>query len=135
MREIDFLGKGFAFPISVDPTVGQMNMAGYEDSIKQSIYIILMTRKGERPMRPDFGCGIHDYVFSSMDYFNISRIKEEVNEALLLWEPRIENVEVDVIETEEAGRLDINISYVVRMTNNPYNLVYPFYLNEGLDIE
>ena len=135
MRDIDFLGKGFAFPLSVDSTGGRMNMVSYEDSIRQSIYIILMTRKGERPMRPDFGCGIHDYVFSAINYFNISRMEEEIREALILWEPRIQDTEVSITESGEAGRLDINISYVVRTTNNPYNLVYPFYPNEGLGLQ
>jgi len=129
--EAEFLGKGFAFPLSVDETTGQINMASNEDSIKQSIFIILNTRKGERVMRPDFGCGIHDYVFSSMSYFNINRMQESIRDALTLWEPRIRDVEVEVVTTEEAGRIDISISYVVRSTNNPFNLVYPFYMNEG----
>jgi len=129
--EADFLGSGFAFPLSVDPTTGQINMASNEDSIKQSIFIILNTRKGERVMRPDFGCSIHDYVFASMSYFNLNRMQESVLDALTLWEPRIRDVKVEVVPSEEEGRLEVNISYVVRSTNNPFNLVYPFYMNEG----
>jgi len=133
--EADFLGKGFAFPLSVDTTNGQINMATNEDSIKQSIYIILNTRKGERVMRPEFGCDIHDFVFSSMSYFNINRMQESIVDALTLWEPRIRDVEVEITPSEEEGKMDISISYVVRSTNNPFNLVYPFYINEGFAID
>lgn len=127
----EFLGRGFAFPPSVDPVTGEMRTAAYEEDIRQAIYLIIMTRKGERVMRPEFGCAIHDYAFDNMDYETLSRIEETVREALILWEPRIRDIEVHA-NRADAGRLDIEISYVVRTTNNPYNLVYPFYISEGL---
>lgn len=130
----NFLGKGFAFPVSVDPLNGRMRTAEYEDDIEQAIYIILMTRKGERVMRPEFGCGIHDFAFESMDFGTVSQMEDSVREALIRWEPRIRDVEVEIIPEDTAGRLRIQISYVVRTTNNPYNLVYPFYLNEGIEL-
>ena len=67
MNSSEFLGKGFAFPLGVDPVTGRMKMAEYEEDIRQAIYIILMTRKGERVMRPEFGCDIHNYSFSGAD--------------------------------------------------------------------
>jgi uncharacterized protein len=129
-----FLGKGFAFPLSVDPVTGRMEMGEYEEDIKQAIYIIIMTRKGERVMRPDFGCSVHDYAFDTMDYENLTRVEEAVKDALILWEPRIRDIEVKAYVADGDGKLNISINYVVRTTNNPYNLVYPFYINEGLEI-
>lgn len=129
-----FLGKGFAFPVSVDPVSGRMKTAEDEESIQQAVYLILMTRKGERVMRPEFGCGIHDFAFESMDFGTISRMEESVREALILWEPRIRDIEVDITSGEKEGMMEIHIRYVVRSTNNPYNLVYPFYLNEGMEL-
>ena len=134
MNSSEFLGKGFAFPLGVDPVTGRMKMAEYEEDIRQAIYIILMTRKGERVMRPEFGCDIHNYSFSGADYESLYGIEEAVREALILWEPRITDVEVHAYAAE-ARKLNIEISYVVRSTNNPDNLVYPFYINEGLDVE
>ena len=134
MNSSEFLGKGFAFPLGVDPVTGRMKMAEYEEDIRQAVYIILMTRKGERVMRPEFGCDIHNYSFSGADYESLSGIEESVREALILWEPRITDVEVNAYAAE-AGKLNIEIGYVVRSTNNPYNLVYPFYINEGLEVE
>ncbi len=130
----EFLGRGFAFPLSIDPVTGEMQTVAYEEDIRQAIYLIIMTRKGERVMRPEFGCSIHDYAFDNMDYETLSRIEETVREALILWEPRIRDIEVHA-NRADAGRLDIEIDYVVRTTNNPYNLVYPFYINEGLTEE
>ncbi len=130
----EFLGKGFAFPPGVDPVTGQMRTAAYEEDIRQAIYLIIMTRKGERVMRPEFGCSIHEYAFDSMDYETLSRIEQTVEEALILWEPRIRDIEVNAYRAE-AGKLNIEIGYVVRSTNNPYNLVYPFYINEGMTEE
>lgn len=127
-----FLGKGFKFPIQVDEITGKMKTSSYEEDIKEAIYIILMTKKGERVMNPDFGCGAYEYVFDTMDYTTLSMMEREVREALTLWEPRITDLEVnlEVDETQE-GCVQVKIDYTVRSTNNPYNLVFPFYINEG----
>lgn len=128
-----FLGTGFHFPIEVDEATGRMKEVSLEEDISQSIRIIMMTRKGERVMRPEFGCDIHDYVFGTMDYTTLVQMEHAVREALTIWEPRITQVEVAIDSgQEEEGVLLIRISYVVRSTNNPYNLVYPYYINEGM---
>ncbi len=130
----DFLGCGIHFPPRPDPVTGVLRMSGYEEDIKEAIRIILMTRRGERVMRPEFGCGIHDFAFSTMDYATLSQIEKSVKDALILWEPRIRDVEVDAKIGRGEGVLDISISYVVRTTNNPYNLVFPFYISEGMEL-
>ena len=127
----DFLGRGWKFPVGVDYK-GKLEMSEYEQDIKEAIWIILSTAKGERMMRPDFGCGIHDFVFASINTSTIGLIESSVREALTLWEPRIELKDVSV-STKKAseGKLLINIDYKIRATNNEFNLVYPFYLTEG----
>lgn len=132
-RTKSFLGTGFNFPIEVDEATGRMKTVSLEEDIEQAIRIILMTRKGERVMRPEFGCDIHDYAFDTMDYTTRFQVEQAVREALVMWEPRITNVDVHVNnEQEKEGMLLIEIRYVVRSTNNPYNLVYPYYINEGM---
>ena len=131
----EFLGLGFGFPVKTDPVTGRFLTASYEEDIKQAIYIFLLTRKGERLMRPDFGCGIYDYAFETMDYGTLSRMEKSVYRDLVTWEPRIKDIQVTVNQDgADSGRLNIHISYVVRSTNNPYNLVYPFYINEGMEV-
>ena len=129
----DFLGRGFSFPLKVDPMTGRMETAEYEENIRQAIFIVLMTRKGERVMRPEFGCDIHNYAFGSMDFETLSLIEEAVREALILWEPRIRDIEAEA-HPAEAGKINIEVRYIVRATNNPYNLVYPFYISEGMSV-
>lgn len=132
----DFLGRGFSFPPDVDAVTGRFRMSGLEEDIRQAIYIILMTRKGERPMLPDFGCTLHDYVFELPDRHAITLITGSVLEALTRWEPRIVNTAVQVdISQLHAGKMILQISYTVRDTNNPNNLVFPYYLYEGVGIE
>lgn len=132
----EFLGVGWKFPVSVDID-GKISMSEYETDIKEAIRIILYTAKGERIMRPDFGCGIHNFVFSPLNNATISLIEDTVREALTLWEPRIEliKVEAKVDESPEAlfteGKLFVSVDYLVRVTNNRFNLVYPFYLKES----
>lgn len=127
-----FLGRGFKFPIQVDEITGKMKTSSYEEDIKEAIYLILMTKKGERIMNPEFGCGVHDYAFGTMDYTSLSMMERAVREALALWEPRIIDVEVNLtVDDEKEGCVIISIDYTVRSTNNPYNLVFPFYMNEG----
>lgn len=129
----EFLGTGFSFPIQVDKATGRMQTVSLEEDIQQAIRIILTTRKGERVMRPDFGCDIYDYAFASTDYTTLVQMEQAVREALVIWEPRIIDVEVQIDSTQEReGVLLIEISYVVRNTNNPFNLVYPYYINEGM---
>lgn len=127
----DFLGKGWKYPVRADAQQ-KIAISEYEEDIKEAIWIILGTARGERVMRPEFGCGIHEYVFSSMDAVNLSLIENSVREALTLWEPRIEIIDVKT-DTQYAaeGKLVVNIDYRVRATNTQFNLVYPFYLKEG----
>lgn len=132
----DFMGVGFKFPIQVDETTGRFKTSSYEEDIKEAIRIILGTRKGERVRHADFGCDIHEYTFESMNEEIISRMQNAILDALKVWEPRITDINVDVDRTKESsGMLVFDISYVVRTTNNPNNLVYPFYINEGYGIE
>ena len=127
----EFLGKGWKFPVGVDST-GEIEMSEYEQDIKEAIWIILSTSKGERVMRPDFGCGIHDFVFAAINTANIGLIESSVREALTTWEPRIELKNVSVsTENVDQGQLIVSIDYTVRTTNNEFNMVYPFYLTEG----
>ena len=128
----EFLGRGWAFPPAVALDTGRIVTAAYEEDVKQSIRIILETSKGERVMRPDFGCGIHDLVFGAISSALLHRVEREVEEALRRFEARIDLVEVRVDgAAAERGRLDVSIEYRVRSTNQPGNFVYPFYFKEG----
>jgi len=129
----EFLGRGFKFPIQLDASTGQVFMCKEEEDIKQAIYIILMTKKYERVMFPEFGCDIHNYIFDLPDLTFQNLLKNEIIEALTMWESRIIDIDVELDTSEmNEGKLIINISYVVRSTNNPNNLVFPYYLNEGV---
>lgn len=127
-----FLGTGWKFPVGIDKATGRIQMSSNEESIRESIRIIIGTRKGELPMHPDFGCGIQEYAFETADYTTLYAMKTEVEHALTRWEPRITDVYAQVSDEQiDKGILMIDVSYVVRATNNQYNLVYPFYINEG----
>jgi phage baseplate assembly protein W len=123
------IGVGFAFPMRLDPA-GSIALVAREHKIEQSIRLILATAQGERPMRPDFGSGVHNYVFSSDDAVTAGRLAFEVRAALDRWEPRIELIDVAVAGEEVHGDacLLIEIHYVIRGTNDPRNLVFPFYV-------
>lgn len=127
----NFLGRGWSFPFNIKPGQGLIEMVAYEEDIKQSIRIILSTAKGERVMRPDFGCGIHDLVFGAISSALIGQIERDVTEALRRYEARIEVERVIVDQRFVAdGRLEISIDYRVRTINQSGNYVYPFYFKE-----
>ncbi|GMT48091.1 MAG: baseplate protein [bacterium] len=127
----DFLGVGWKYPVNADYN-GKIAMSRYEEDIKEAIWIILGTAKGERVMRPDFGCGIHDLVFASINTATVTLVEDSVREALTFWEPRIELIKVEAsTEYADEGKLPVSIDFRVRTTNNRFNLVYPFYLKEG----
>jgi phage baseplate assembly protein W len=107
-------------------------MAAYEASIHDAMWLILATARGERMMRPDFGCGIHDLVFATPGATTMGRVEREVRDALVRWEPRAEVLAVHAEPDPAApSRLLIRVEYRVRTTNNQFNLVYPFYLERS----
>ncbi|MBT1539635.1 GPW/gp25 family protein [Ralstonia solanacearum] len=126
-----FLGRGLAFPVSVDPATGAIAMAQYEEDIRQAIRIILDTNPGERVMRPDFGAGLRALVFEPINTHTLALTRHRVEQALILWEPRIDSVTVSVTAQPAQGLIAIEVRYRVRATNTFYNLVYPFFLQEG----
>jgi hypothetical protein len=126
-----FLGTGVGFPVATDEDGRLRTETGTED-VEQAIRILLGTAKGERVMRPEFGCGIHDYAFAVVDATTLTRVETSVREALARWEPRVVVDDVSVSTADLAeGRLLVEIGYRVRATNAPGNLVYPFYLGES----
>lgn len=125
-----FLGVGWAHPVRLEG--GRIATALYEAGIRDALWIILATAPGERVMRPDFGCGIHDLVFSTASATTLGQVVREVRDALVRWEPRIEVLGVDAApDPAQPARLLIQVDYRVRTTNNQFNLVYPFYLERS----
>lgn len=127
----EFLGSGWRFPVQVDAKTGKIALVSGEEDIKEAVGILLKTYVGERVMRGDFGCRILDFVFEGANAPSFA--PQEIIDALTIHEPRIRDVEVKF--TEDTGREGVvlaDISYVVRSTNNYFNLVYPFYLMEGV---
>ncbi len=122
-----FLGSGWKFPIQINPRTGKIAVSSLEENIAESIGIILSTYRGERVMRPDFGSNVADYLFASVTYTEKESIAYEINQQLLLDEPRIKDIEVECSEGSLDGSLNISVAYTVRSTNNRYNKVYPFY--------
>ncbi len=123
----EFLGSGWAFPI--DTPDGAIAVADGETDIEQAIRLILSTAPGERVMRPSFGCGIHDYAFAALDTTRITLLEDDVEDALIQWEPRIEVLDVAATITDRSrGELTVEIDYRIRASNTERNLVYPFYL-------
>ena len=126
------MGRGWSAPIALDPRTGIVQSVEYEEDIRQSILIILMTSPGERVMRPNFGCGIHDLVFTSLDSTTLQLIRSSVEEAMRRCEARIELLDVTVDEEATSeGKLLVEMQYRVRRTNQLGNLVFPFYFKEG----
>jgi phage baseplate assembly protein W len=133
----EFVGSGWAFPVRTDAT-GSIALVGGEREIVESIQLILATAPGERPMRPEFGCAIHDQVFAPADAATAGLVAYEVRQALERWEPRIVLDDVVVsFDQADRGTLLIEIRYALRGDNDPRNLVFPFYVipaHESVDV-
>jgi uncharacterized protein len=124
----EILGSGLSFPLQVDHR-GAIALASGEEDITQAINLILSTAPGERPMRPEFGCEIHSYLFDTIDAETVAQMEAAVRAALARWEPRIEVEQVvfDLSAVQE-GQLTFTVRYTIRATNHKRNLVYPFYV-------
>ena len=123
----EFVGAGWAFPLGIDPS-GGFELVTDDREIQQAIRLILGTAYGERPMRPDFGCRIHDFVFAGANATTAGLIVNEVRASLTRWEPRITVDDVVVgVDEDDPSLIYIDIRYHVRNRNDPRNLVFPFY--------
>ena len=132
MNDPAFIGKGWRFPIQVNAR-GGIDWSEGPARVQDAIWIILKTSLGERLMRPLFGAGVNDYVFQPNSHSTRERLSSAIRKALIEWEPRIEleTVRVEPVPGEESQVL-VTVDYRLRATNELFNLVYPFYLEEGV---
>ena len=123
----DFTGRGWAFPLRLD-SAGSFVLSGGEQEIEEAIRLILGTSFGERPLRPEYGCGIHDMVFDTVDAGLSAKVATAVRASLLRWEPRIDVTDVSAAPLPgQPHVLGISVSYRIKATNDRRNLVFPFY--------
>jgi len=128
---VDILGSGWAFPPTVDAR-GRIALARQERDVEEAIYMILLTPVGQRVMRPEFGCRIHELIFAPNDATTIGLARYYVEDALGMWEPRIEVLEVRVqADRENNARLLVQIRYEIKATHDERSLVFPFYRIPG----
>lgn len=132
----EFLGSGWSFPPAFDKSKRKVDLTHDREDIERSLEILLGTRKGERVMRPDYGCNLDDMVFESFNLSLKTYLADLVETAILYYEPRIEPLNINIDETFiHEGRLMIEIEYMIRATNSRFNIVFPFYLEEGTEIQ
>ena len=131
------LGSGLAFPLGVDQR-GAITLVQGDTDVAQAISIILATAPGERPMRPEFGCAVHNHIFDVLDASAFGAIESAVRQAIERWEPRATVVDVDFdLSNRHEGRLDILLTYEIPEVPGVRNLVHPFYVipDEGQNTE
>lgn len=129
MSEHGFLGTGMKFPPQIDPGTGRFALSSGEQSVRESIYLILMTSQGERWLEPTFGSQMASYAFMDASPTVMRMMSDQIQDLLLRQEPRIGDVEVEVDPEQQEGCLVISIRYTIAATNQEDNLVFPFYLN------
>lgn len=134
-QDNSFLGTGWSFPPEFSRR-GKVSMVSAEEDIKQSLLILLSTSPGERVMQPTFGCGLKHHVYENIDESTVTILKDLITRAILFFEPRVK-LEMILSDASAAyeGRLDFTIMYRIISTNTRHNIVYPFYLREGSDVQ
>ena len=135
MPDKKFLGKGMKFPPQINQATGRFMVSSEEQSVKESIYLILMTQRTERVVRPDFGSNLMSYTFMDVNVTTLAMMRRSLTEQILTQEPRVGNVEITVDPNTKDGCLIVNIDYTVSATNQRDNLVFPFYLNADVEEE
>jgi uncharacterized protein len=134
-QQDDFLGKGWSFPPTFIPALQTVEITEKVDDIQHSLQILLTTRTGERLMQPKYGCNMDAMVFESLSTSTKTIIKDKIKTAILYFEPRIDVTAISMDTTNELeGEILIEIEYIVRATNNRFNFVFPYYINEGTEL-
>lgn len=130
MAEKEFLGTGMKFPPQINKATGRFVTVSEEASVKEAIYLILMTQKGERPLRQYFGSNLMSYTFMDMNLTSINMLIRTLKDQILNQEPRIEDLNITPSPESGDGRVIFDIEYTVSATNTRDNIVFPFYLNQ-----
>jgi len=132
----DFLGRGWSFPPEFNVKAQSVEMTDKVDDIYKSLEILLSTRVGERIMQPKYGCNMDELIFESLDTATKTIVIDKIKTAILYFEPRIDVKKIDLnINNESEGIIILEIEYVVRATNSRFNFVYPYYRNEGTELQ
>lgn len=132
----DFLGKGWSFPPSFNTGLAGVEMTEKNEDIQKSLEILLTTTVGERVMQPTYGCNMFEMVFESLDTTTKTLIKDKIKTAILYFEPRIDVTDITMNNTNDLeGIVLIEIEYEVRATNTRFNFVFPYYINEGTELD
>ena len=129
MNDRAFLGAGMKFPPQIDPGTGRFAVSAREQSVRESVYLILMTSRGERWLEPNFGSQMASYAFMDTSPTMLRMLSDDLRDLLLTQEPRISDVDVEIDPETKNGCLLVSIRYTVAATNSRDNLVFPFYLN------
>ncbi len=129
MPDKTFLGKGMKFPPSINPATGKFETVSEEESVRESVYLLLMTQKTERPMRPEFGTDLMSYTFIDLNITMLNMVIRTLKDQLTLQEPRIQDIEITADTGSRPGAILFDVEYTVRATNVRDNLVFPFYMN------
>lgn len=130
-----FLGRGWGFPVTFIKGGNTINMLEAEADIKNSLEILLATTMGERVMQPGYGCNLENLLFESIDTTFSSLMTEQIKTAILYNEPRVRPESVEYEQDPLNGKIDITVNFTIISTNSRSNIVFPFYLTEGTDIE
>ena len=127
--EQSFLGTGVAFPPQIDPATGRFKLSAGDQSVKESIYLILMTQVTERLTRPEFGTNTGSYVFMEVNRTELTIMERDLTDSILMQEPRVSSVDINTSMEAQQGYILVNIDYTLAQTHQRGNLVFPFYLN------
>ncbi len=135
-QEKSFLGRGWGFPPTFNKEKSDVEMVSKEEDIRQSLIIFFNTKLGERIMRSNYGCIIHDYMFEKSDQDVIEELAFELKQSIRVYEPRVIVHRVNATKSDAiSGLIHIDVLYEVHSTNVRDNIVFPFYLNEGTSIK
>lgn len=130
-----YLGKGWDFPPKFLKNQGEIKLISDIEDIESSLQIIITTRRGERVMRPKFGCDLTDQIFENLSATQMTIMKNRIKEAIIIYEPRVEVIKIS-LDTQNflEGKFLIKIEYIIRATNTRRNIVFPYYITEATDI-
>lgn len=129
----EFLGRGWSFPPTFSKETKGVEMLEEEENVAKSVKLIVLTRLGERFFHPNLGTNINDYLFMrNIDSAEKNRIKRMIEYAIVENEVRVDVDQVDVQNNQEDDCMEISVSYTIKGFNTKYNMVFPFYLENGI---
>ena len=110
-RRVSKAFKDISLSFSPHPVTKDLPILKNESAIRRSVRNIVETIPTEKFFNPDFGSDVYKSLFDFVDFGTANIIQDQIKTAINNFEPRVENVKVEVDPSADENEFEIVVVY------------------------